>query len=278
MTRPGTSGAAPGPAGPGDPALAAADQTSGATFPDPVPDPGPDPPEHDADLPEALDPPENTDLPDDMEPPENMDAPEAALDTRDGADAPDTPDAADDGIVTAGDRHPADEHPLASFAADPRMPIWIRRAVLAAPAGGGGGFPPRSRLGPPRDADRDSPRGPGRRGGRRGGLPARLALRPARRGRRRDPGHRPPLADHRGDPGRGPGDVGAAAHPAAAAVCAPVRLPDPERPGHPGHQLHRRSSDRRPGRGVRGGLRALGPPAAAPGHPGRPPLLRPRSG
>ena len=45
------------------------------------------------------------------------------------------PDDSDGGIVTAGDRHPGDEHPLASFAADPRMPIWIRRAVLAAAAG-----------------------------------------------------------------------------------------------------------------------------------------------
>ncbi len=39
------------------------------------------------------------------------------------------------GIVTAGDRHPGDEHPLSSFASDPRMPTWIRRAVLAAAAG-----------------------------------------------------------------------------------------------------------------------------------------------
>ena len=50
----------------------------------------------------------------------------------DGSDVPDGPDG---GIVTAGDRHPADEHPLASFVSDPRMPIWIRRAILAAAAG-----------------------------------------------------------------------------------------------------------------------------------------------
>jgi hypothetical protein len=57
---------------------------------------------------------------------------------RGGADDPDTPeggDRSDGGIVTAGDRHPGHEHPLSSFAADPRMPIWIRRAVLAAAAG-----------------------------------------------------------------------------------------------------------------------------------------------
>src|SRR5450755_1146562 len=83
MTRPGTSGAAPGPAGPGDP--------------------GPDP----ADVQEVPGP-----------------------DDWDDESAPD-----DGGIVTAGDRHPRDEHPLASFASDPRMPIWIRRAVLAAAAG-----------------------------------------------------------------------------------------------------------------------------------------------
>jgi hypothetical protein len=45
------------------------------------------------------------------------------------------PDGSGADIVTAGDRHPGDEHPLASFASDPRMPIWIRRAVLAAAAG-----------------------------------------------------------------------------------------------------------------------------------------------
>jgi hypothetical protein len=86
MTRPGTSGAAPGPAGPGDP---------------------------------AADPAEVQEVPD-----------------ADDTDDPDDASAPDDGdIVTAGDRHPADEHPLASFASDPRMPIWIRRAVLAAAAG-----------------------------------------------------------------------------------------------------------------------------------------------
>ena len=48
---------------------------------------------------------------------------------------PEAGDGSDGGIVTAGDRHPGHEHPLSSFAADPRMPIWIRRAVLAAAAG-----------------------------------------------------------------------------------------------------------------------------------------------
>lgn len=104
MTRPGTSGAAPGPAGPGDPAAGAAE------YPD-IPD-----------------------RPDDAD----------ALDDAGGLDAGDNPDAGDDadtsqapdgGIVTAGDRHPADEHPLSSFMSDPRMPIWIRRAILAAAAG-----------------------------------------------------------------------------------------------------------------------------------------------
>jgi hypothetical protein len=91
MTRPGTSGAAPGPAGPGDPG-----------------DLAPDAAEHPAG---ALD--EAAGAPDEAE-----------------AQEPD-----DGGIVTAGDRHPSDEHPLSSFAADPRMPIWIRRAVMAAAAG-----------------------------------------------------------------------------------------------------------------------------------------------
>ena len=50
-------------------------------------------------------------------------------------DGSDDSDSSDGGIVTAGDRHPGHEHPLSSFAADPRMPIWIRRAVLAAAAG-----------------------------------------------------------------------------------------------------------------------------------------------
>ena len=204
MTRPGTSGAAPGPAGPGDPA--------------------PDP----ADIQEVPDG-------DDESAPDDADYPDDA----DDASAPD-----DGGIVTAGDRHPADEHPLASFASDPRMPIWIRRG------------------------------GPGRRGRPGGRPPARLARRPDRRGRRGHPGHGPPVADHRGDPRRGAGHVRAAAHPAAPVLGPPVRLPDPEQPGHPRHQLHHRSSGRRPGRGVRGGLRAVGPQAAAPGHPGRPPLPR----
>jgi hypothetical protein len=68
--------------------------------------------------------------------------PEDALDEADTPDDDGFPDDSggfpdDDGsdLVTAGDRHPGDEHPLASLASDPRMPIWIRRAVLAAAAG-----------------------------------------------------------------------------------------------------------------------------------------------
>ena len=94
MTRPGTSGAAPGPDGPGDPA--------------------PDPAEV-QEVPDAGD--------------------EGALDGTDDESASDGGD-----IVTAGDRHPADEHPLASFA-----------------------------LGSP-DADLDPPRRPGRRAGIVAGL------------------------------------------------------------------------------------------------------------
>jgi hypothetical protein len=105
ITRPGTSGAAPGPAGPGDPAPGAAGQAPGG-----------------AAVPGELDAPAAGD---------DADAP----DSPDAADSLNAADAADDGMVTAGDRHPGDEHPLASFAADPRMPIWIRRAVLAAAAG-----------------------------------------------------------------------------------------------------------------------------------------------
>jgi len=66
-------------------------------------------------------------------PDDGPDVPEPS--TLDGADDADGADGADGSIVTAGDRHPAHEHPLSSFAADPRMPIWIRRAVLAAAAG-----------------------------------------------------------------------------------------------------------------------------------------------
>ena len=112
MTRPGTSGAAPGPAGPGDPAAGAAD------YPD-IPD-RPD----DAD---ALDDAGGLD-----------DA--GAADDPDAVDDPDVPQAADDGVVTAGDRHPGDEHALSSFMSDPRMPLWIRRAILAAVAGLVAGF------------------------------------------------------------------------------------------------------------------------------------------
>ena len=99
MTRPGTSGAPLGHAGPGGPESAAAGQPSGAAVPDP---------------------------------PEAFDLAEGDLGAGDGSDSSDS---SDGGIVTAGDRHPGHEHPLSSFAADPRMPIWIRRAVLAAAAG-----------------------------------------------------------------------------------------------------------------------------------------------
>ncbi len=105
ITRPGTSGAAPGPAGPGDPAPGAAGQAPGG-----------------AAVPGGL-------------------AAPAAGDDADAAGSPgaagslNAADAAGDATITAGDRRPGDEHPLASFAADPRMPIWIRRAVLAAAAG-----------------------------------------------------------------------------------------------------------------------------------------------
>ena len=122
MTRPGTSGAAPGPGGPGDPGTAAAGQQAGATVPDP---------------PETLDPPNPLET---AAPPEALQAagPADGADAPDALDEPGTPDPADGsdgGIVTAGDRHAGHEHPLSSFGADPRMPIWIRRAVMAAAAG-----------------------------------------------------------------------------------------------------------------------------------------------
>ena len=109
VTRPGTSGAAPGPAGPGDP--------------------GPDP----ADIQEVP----GADDADDADSADDVDSADDADDEYDEYVPEDGgfPDGTDGDIVTAGDRHPGDEHPLASFAADPRMPIWIRRAVLAAAAG-----------------------------------------------------------------------------------------------------------------------------------------------
>jgi len=120
IARPGTSGAPPGPAGPGDPESAAADLPE-------APDP--------ADLADALDPADLADAPgrpDDDGP----DEPEASTPgDPDGAGVAAVADDSDGGIVTAGDRHPAHEHPLSSFAADPRMPIWIRRAVIAAAIG-----------------------------------------------------------------------------------------------------------------------------------------------
>jgi hypothetical protein len=128
MTRPGTSGAAPGPAGPGDPGTAAAGQQAGATVPDP---------------PETLVRPDTLDRAETVDPPDALGAadPAEGADAPGGQDEPDVPgpadgsDGSDGGIVTAGDRHPGHEHPLSSFAADPRMPIWIRRAVMAAAAG-----------------------------------------------------------------------------------------------------------------------------------------------
>jgi hypothetical protein len=148
MTRPGTSGAAPGRVGPGGAEPGAADQPSGATVPDPSAagdlgsgDPG-------AAAPGAVDlgagDPGDADLGD--ADPGDADLGDAA-DTREfpavpavpvvpgRADAPEAGDGSDGRIVTAGDRHPGHEHPLSSFAADPRMPIWIRRAILAAVAG-----------------------------------------------------------------------------------------------------------------------------------------------
>jgi len=132
MTRPGTSGAAPGPSGSGDPEPAAAGQPAGAAVPGP-----PDLPEA-GDL-GAVDP--GTGHPRAGDPGDGDPGAGDAADTRElpagrgEADAPEPGDGSDGGIVTAGDRHPAHEHPLSSFAADPRMPIWIRRAVLAAAAG-----------------------------------------------------------------------------------------------------------------------------------------------
>ncbi len=117
--RPGTPGAAPGPAGPGGPEPAAAGQPSGGAVPGP---PGAENPGDGADTRELPVIPGRAAGP-------GSTGGQGALEPGDG------PGASDDGIVTAGDRHPGDEHPLSSFAADPRMPIWIRRAVLAAVAG-----------------------------------------------------------------------------------------------------------------------------------------------
>lgn len=125
MTRPGTSGAAPGPAGPGDPESAAADLPDGDTAPD---------------LPGDADP---ADLDSAGAASAGGPGPVDRAGPAGGAGTPGTPgspDGSDGGVVTAGDRHPGDEHPLASFAADPRMPIWIRRAVMAAAAGVVAGF------------------------------------------------------------------------------------------------------------------------------------------
>ena len=137
MTRPGTSGAAPGRAGPGDPAPAAAGQTPDGAIRD-LPDVV-DPPEvaDEVDAPVARDDADDPDGPADFGSLADPGSPDPS-DGQGPSDDPDDPgsrDASDGGIVTAGDRHPADEHPLASFAADPRMPIWIRRAVMAAAAG-----------------------------------------------------------------------------------------------------------------------------------------------
>ena len=114
MTRPGTSGAAPGPDGPGDPGPGAAGDPVGR-----------------AGQPESVDPAEAQDVPG----PEDV-LDEAGAPDDDGFDEDDgLPDDSDGDIDTAGDRHPGDEHALASLASDPRMPIWIRRAVLAAAVG-----------------------------------------------------------------------------------------------------------------------------------------------
>jgi hypothetical protein len=132
MTRPGTSGAAPGPAGSGDPEPAAASQPGGAAVPGPP------------DLPEAGDlgaVDAGTGDPRAGDPGAGDPRAGDAADTREfpavrgGADAPEPGDGSDGGIVTEDDRHAGHEHPLSSFGADPRMPIWIRRAVMAAAAG-----------------------------------------------------------------------------------------------------------------------------------------------
>ncbi len=143
MTRPGTSGAAPGRAGPGDPAAADAGQTPDGAIRD-LPD-AMDPPEvaDEVDAPVARDDADDPDGPADFDGLADPGSPDASgspadpdgLADFDGLADSGSPDASDGGIVTAGDRHPADEHPLASFAADPRMPIWIRRAVMSAAAG-----------------------------------------------------------------------------------------------------------------------------------------------
>jgi hypothetical protein len=141
MTRPGTSGAPAGRTGPGGPEPAAAGHPSGAAVSGAA---VPDPPEAFDLAAEDLraggadaDPGDEADT---REFPAVRGGPtvRSGVAVRGGADNPDTPEAgdgSDGGIVTAGDRHPGHEHPLSSFAADPRMPIWIRRAVLAAAAG-----------------------------------------------------------------------------------------------------------------------------------------------
>jgi Nuclease-related domain len=129
MTRPGTSGAAPGRAGPGGPERTAAGQPSGTAVPDPPEAGDLGPGDLGAAGPGAGDPgdadPGGAAVPGVPAVPGGADDP----------DAPEAGDGSDGGIVTAGDRHTGHEHPLSSFAADPRMPIWIRRAVLAAAAG-----------------------------------------------------------------------------------------------------------------------------------------------
>jgi hypothetical protein len=119
---PGTGGFDPGDSGPGDPG----DQgVFGAGDPR---DPG-DPGEFG-----ARDPGDGGDTRELPVIPGGPDGPESPG-TPGALGAPGPGDGTDGGIVTAGDRHPGHEHPLSSFAADPRMPIWIRRAVLAAAAG-----------------------------------------------------------------------------------------------------------------------------------------------
>ena len=157
--------------------------------------------------------------------------------------------------------------------AKPRRP-WRQRALARRP-------------GPPRSARARRARGTGPAGrppragldpadhlrpdrGRRAHAVAGLAL-GADRGR---PGrhcrHRLPVQGHVADPGRRARPFRAAAHPAPAGHAAAVRLPGPARAGHPRYRLDHRSPGHRPGRGVRRGLRAVGPPSAGPHHGGRP--------
>ena len=247
MTRPGTSGAAPGPAGPGGPEPAAAGQPPGGAVPGP---------------------PGGGDLAAGIRGSDTVGASSGRSDARTGPGsgrgghpgAPGRPagrlleaagatarraDGSDDGIVTAGDRHPGHEHPLSSFAADPRMPIWIRRAVLAAAAGIVVAI----------------------------FLDWRAGLTAAAIVAILDTIHR----------SRTTAVIPAAVRVTSAQRRTRRRLLLARRSGYltlngraiPGTNCIIDHLIVGPGRGVRGGLRAVGPPAAAPGHPGRPPVPRP---